>query len=164
MKDFSLLYEFTAGLCHDLYRCVRIDAMLIEYAERLDAEVAQGVFAHPSDVGRSAVLFGLYLDSVHELMSEFGGHEDPVRVAFQSLAHKFLVDVVTVALGGVEERYAALDSLVNQGNLHLARWMLAAVVVQAHTSIAHRGDRQRGLATAKWERSGCVWESLNAEG
>lgn len=118
----------------------------------------------PSDVGRSAVLFGLYLDSVHELMSEFGGHEDPVRVAFQSLAHKFLVDVVTVALGGVEERYAALDSLVNQGNLHLARWMLAAVVVQAHTSIAHRGDRQRGLATAKWERSGCVWESLNAEG
>ena len=158
MKDFSLLYEFTAGLCHDLYRCVRIDAMLIEYAERLDAEVAQGVLANPSDIGRSAVLFGLHLGSVHELVSEFGGDEDPVGIAFKSFAHKFLVDVVAVALGGVEERDPTFNDLVNQGDLHLARWMLAAVVVQAHTSIAHRGDRQRGLATAKYERSGCVWD------
>lgn len=149
MENLALPNEFGAGLRHYLDGRVRVDTVLIEDTEYLHPEVAERVLAHAPDVVGRAVFLGLYLYAVDELMPEFGRDKHAVGVAAQCLSDKLLVDVVAVTLGGVEERNTALHGFVHEGYLLLAVGVLAAVVVEPHTAIAHSGDGEGGSTRAE---------------
>ena len=149
MQYLSLLNQFDACLGNRLDRRVRVAAVLVEHTERLHAEVAERVFAHAADVGGRAILFGLHLNAVHELVSELRRDEYPVGIAFQCLSRQDFILVVTVTFGRVEERHAPFDGLVNQPDARLFVGRLAAVVVQSHAAEAHCRDGEGRLAAAQ---------------
>lgn len=102
VQYLSLPDKLAACFGYDLDGRRRVDAMLVEYAERLHAEIAQGVLAYAPDVCRGAVLFGLHLHAVHELVPEFGRDEHAVGIAFQGFAYQFFILVVAIAFSRIE--------------------------------------------------------------
>ena len=149
MQYLSLLNQFGACLRHLLDRRIRVAAVLVEHAERLHTEVAERVFAYAADVGGRAVLFGLDLHAVHELVSELRRNEHAVSIAFQCLSSQDFVFVVAVTFGGVEERHAPFYSLMNQPDARLFVGRGAAVVVQSHAAEAHCRDGESRLTAAQ---------------
>ena len=85
-------------------------------------------------------------------MAKLRSNKDAVGIALQSLAHQPLIRKRTVALGGVKERNAPLDSLVYQTDASLLRRMFAPVIVQAHAAETHRRDGEGSLPATQRPR------------
>ena len=82
VQNLSFFDQLADRFGHDFDRRTGVDAVLVEDAERLHAEVAQRVLAYTADIGGRAVLFRPDLNAIHKLMSELGRGEHTVGITF----------------------------------------------------------------------------------
>ena len=149
MPDFSLPDQFLHRFGDDFDRRIRVGAVLVEYGERFHAKTAQRFLTDLADIRGGAVLLGHHPFAVHIFVSELGGNGYFPRVSFQGFADEFLVDIRTVAFGGVEQRYTAVDRLMHQPDRHFLIGMPAAMIVQPHAAEAERGNLKSRISFAE---------------
>src|SRR3546814_11740144 len=88
----------------------RVDAVLIEKVDRVDAEPLERAFAGAPRVGGRAVDAGDLLALEPE--AELGRDDQPIALAPDRFAEQFLVAERTIDFGGVEEGDAEVDRAV----------------------------------------------------
>src|SRR3546814_5145252 len=97
----------------------RVDAVLIEKVDRVDAEPLERAFAGAPRVGGRAVDAGDLLALEPE--AELGRDDQPIALAPDRFAEQFLVAERTIDFGGVEEGDAEVDRAVDRqiGRAHV---------------------------------------------
>jgi hypothetical protein len=131
--------ELADGAGDVLDRHVRVDAVLVEHVDRVDAEPLQGPVDGAADRVGSTGQTGL-LALLVEREPELGGDHHLIADGSQGLANQFLVDERAVDLRGVEERDTALDRRPQQSD-HLVAVTGVGAVALAHAHAAEPEGR-----------------------
>jgi hypothetical protein len=100
MPDLAFFDQALHGSCDILDRHLRIDTMLIEQIDTVNAQATQRVLGDLANVGGPAVET---VRSRFEVVAEFGGDYDIVPQELQRLADQFLIGEGAIDFGGVEE-------------------------------------------------------------
>src|SRR5216684_2058758 len=116
MANLAFFYELRHGSDGFFNRRVGIDAMLVIQIDRLNPQPPEAAFAGLANIVGFAVQgagtggFGITDDA------EFRGQHNFVALAFEGAAHKLLVRVWAVNVGGIEEIDAEFKSTLNRGD------------------------------------------------
>lgn len=138
MQNFSFPDQVSHGRCDLLYRSFRIDTVLVEDAQRIDAETPQRFFTDFADVRRGTVLLRHHPFAVHIFVPEFRGYKHTVFVSLQSFAHQNLIFVRTIRLRRIEKSDSAFNRFMHKTDFHFFIRMPAAVVAEPHTAESKR--------------------------
>jgi hypothetical protein len=111
---FALADELFHGAGDVFDRHVRIDAMLIEEVDRLDAQSLERTVDGAANRVGTAVESGELLPVLLEVEAELRGDDDAAAERRERFADNLFVREWTVDLRGVEERDATLDGAANQ--------------------------------------------------
>ena len=127
-----------------LDRHVRVDAVLVEEVDDLDAQPLQRGVTRLADVLGTAVHAGRL--PVHDVEAELGGDHHPVAERLEGIAHDLLVGVGAVDLGRIEEGDAALHRRADERDAVLLPQRMAVAEVEAHAAEADGRDFEAGFA------------------
>ena len=115
MRDLPLLHELLDGAGHVLDRHLRIDPVLVEEIDAVDAQALQRRLGHGLDVLGPAVEADPPRTAVGiELEAELRGDDDLAAKRLERFADQPLVGERAVDLGRVEERHAPLDGRAHE--------------------------------------------------
>src|SRR3954452_18664556 len=128
-------------------RNVRINAVLVEQIDRVDAEPPKRAFDCLADLPRltihpTPILTGGRID----VETELGGDHHSLAEWPQRLADHFLVRERPVDLRGVEKGHAALDGAADQRNALILRQLVGIAETDAHAAKAHGRNVQAAAA------------------
>ena len=134
--------EVLDGAGDVLDRDGRVDTVLVEQVDALDAESLQRAVDGLADVVRPAVEAATFSGLWVEAPPELGGDDDLVADRTECFTDECLVGERAVDLGGVEERDAEVDGGADQAD-HRVRVVDGSVVgAHAHAAETERGDLQ----------------------
>ena len=139
----AFLDEVGDGTRNVLDRNGRVESVLVEEIDGLNAEVFQGLFTDTTDVFRAAVKASFdFLFVLIEHEAELGGDLNAVLKRRDRLSHEFFVlgAHAAVDLGGIKEVDAEIVGLGHHAFEHGRIGCFAAVIAHAHTAEAKSRD------------------------